>query len=208
VGLVVAPHGIAGVVKVKATDDEPDWLAQPPLMWASRKGETTLNPCKVLGGQWLKNSVVFLTLEGVTTRTKAEAWVGANLYIAQADLPPPPDQDSYRAFELEGMTALAADTGETLGTVTALAYSRGKGQSFLELTLLPHSIVRLIPFNHTFVPQVDREAKTITVQGLEDFLRDEAVNLPKPKKPKFKGKGKRQVNNPAKGLPPIQEHLE
>jgi ribosomal 30S subunit maturation factor RimM len=146
---------------------------------------------------------VVLHLNGVSTRTAAEAWVGTELYLDPAHLPSAPDDDTFRAFELEGMTVLAADTGEALGTVTALAYSPG-GQSFIEVALQPHGVVRLIPFTLAFIPTIDRVAKTLTVQGLEAFLREEALMVPVPKKPKFvkgKAKGKRPAQAPLTPAP-------
>jgi len=55
-----------------------------------------------------------------------------------------------------------------------------------------------------FIPTIDRVAKTLTVQGLEAFLREEALMVPVPKKPKFvkgKAKGKRPAHAPLTPAP-------
>ncbi|WP_019585927.1 ribosome maturation factor RimM [Deinococcus apachensis] len=108
-GYFLGPHGVQGGVKVYVLGDAEQMLSLPRV-WVEGRGWL-----RVLRTESLRPGVA-LHLAGVTSREGAEALRGANVYAADADLPPL-EEGSYYYHELRGLPVQSAE-GERLGEVT------------------------------------------------------------------------------------------
>ncbi|WP_027459739.1 ribosome maturation factor RimM [Deinococcus murrayi] len=141
-GHFLGPHGVAGGVKVYVLGD-PAHLLELPRVWVEGRGWLRVRRADPLAPG------VALHLAGVTTREGAEALRGANLYAADADLPPL-EEGTYYYHELRGLPVYGA-AGERLGEVTdvqdaghqdLLVVTHPAGEDFVPLQA-PYVEVRL-----------------------------------------------------------------
>jgi 16S rRNA processing protein RimM len=113
IGKIVAAHGIRGVVKVYSYAESAQcYTAEGTIALIDPDGAE--QRYKVLWAKPHKNSLR-LALDGVTTRTDAEALVGCTLWISRASLPTL-DEDTYYWVDLIGMAVHGQDD-EYLGRI-------------------------------------------------------------------------------------------
>lgn len=108
-GHFLGPHGVGGGVKVYVLGDAGQ-LLRLERVWVEGRGWLRVRRADAL------TPGAALHLAGVTTREAAEALRGANVYAADADLPPL-EEGSYYYHELRGLPVLSAG-GEQLGEVS------------------------------------------------------------------------------------------
>jgi 16S rRNA processing protein RimM len=113
IGEITRPHGLSGVVKVRATTDDPGRFAllQQVLL---QRGEKRLGEFAIEAVQFGK-AEVFLKFHGVNDRDSAEQLRGASLMIAREEcLPTGPDQ--FYLFDIIGLPVYTA-AGELIGEI-------------------------------------------------------------------------------------------
>lgn len=94
VGVILAPHGIRGEVKVQPLTDFPERFEAGSRLWLN--GEERV----VQRGRWAGRSVI-LQLRGIETRNEAEALRGAELTVPEAaDLA---DEGVYYLHDIIGL---------------------------------------------------------------------------------------------------------
>jgi len=100
-GRVVRPHGLQGALLVEALAENPQAYDRT-VFWLAFPGQGQAHPHRVTflqlerSGQAAKSGRRWrLKLEGVTTRTQAEAFRRADLYLPRAYLPPLPEGHFY-----------------------------------------------------------------------------------------------------------------
>jgi 16S rRNA processing protein RimM len=153
-GYIAGAHGIRGEVLVKSyTDDPADIAAYGPL--SDEAGTRTIAFTKAR----VATKGVIAKVDGVEDRNGAEALKGARLYVDRALLPAPDDDEFYYA-DLIGLDVVTTD-GTTIGTVVAIQ-NYGAGD-LVEYRLAGSKRTELLPFNEIFVPDVDLDARRITV---------------------------------------------
>jgi 16S rRNA processing protein RimM len=153
VGVIGAPRGVRGELRVKSFTAEPTALAgYGPLTDESGRREFRL---RMLGRQ---GDMLVVRIDGVDNRDAAEALKGIRLYVARAALPAPGEDEYYQA-DLVGLSAQAVD-GTALGTVRAVE-DFGAGP-LLELVLGDGRPV-LVPFTRAVVPVVDLAGRRVVV---------------------------------------------
>ncbi|GBF05091.1 16S rRNA-processing protein RimM [Deinococcus aerius] len=140
-GYFLGPHGVQGGVKVYVLGNAEQML-DLPRVWVEGRGWLRVRRAEALAPG------VALHLAGVTSREGAEALRGANVYAADADLPPL-EEGSYYYHELRGLPVQGAD-GTRLGEVTdvvdgghqdLLVVAHPGGEGFLPLQA-PYVVVR------------------------------------------------------------------
>ena len=188
VGVIGAPQGIRGEVRVKPYTDDPTALADYGVLHDA-KGERY----EVLSAR-PNGNVVVLRLMGVNDRNQAEAMRGIELFVDRASLPDDElEEDEFFHADLEGLEAFDAD-GKSWGVITAI-FDFGGGD-LLELRGANGKSV-VIPFSLAAVPEIDIDAGRILVDPeaaglLDDGSEAEANEQPappkKPRKPKQKPK--------------------
>ena len=155
IGVVVAPHGVRGTVRVRATG-------------SGRHLREGVEPV-VAGGRRRISRVretprgFLLDLDGVEDRPGAASLRGAELVLDRSELDAPGEGEFY-VGDLVGLTAVS-DAGEIVGTVRetfetaaheVLVIRRGEANAVY------------VPFTLEHVPDVDLEAARLVVRPPEE----------------------------------------
>lgn len=150
-GIVGAPHGVRGEVRIKTFTGDPLAIADYGLL-ADGRGRsfeiTDIRPAK---------EVVVARLKGVTTREAAEALNGTELFVARDKLSAGEDEDEFLQADLLGCSVIGPD-GAVLGSVTAVE-NYGAGD-LLDIET-PDGRSVLMPFTKAFTPRIDIAARRI-----------------------------------------------
>ena len=153
VGVVTAPHGVRGAVRVKSFTAAPDDVARyGALEYETGERRFTL----ILVGEG--KGVVLARISGVADRNQAEELRGLRLYLPRSALPAPQEDEYYHA-DLIGLEA-ALEDGTMIGQVRAV-HDFGAGD-VLELELQGKPPV-LVPFTRAVVPVVDLERGVLVI---------------------------------------------
>lgn len=154
VGVIGAPHGVRGLVRVKSFTETPeDVAAYGPL--SDQRGKQIV--LTVTGHA--KNMIV-CRVDGVTDRDAAEAIKGERLYVARSALPPTENTDEFYHADLIGLSVETAD-GEQVGSVRAV-HDFGAGD-VLEVIVAEDSRAVVLPFTREVVPEIDIAGRRIVV---------------------------------------------
>lgn len=152
---IIGAHGIRGEVTIKSFADDPeDLLSYGPFSDESGARTYELRSIRA-SGKGLIGRVA-----GVNDRNGAEALKGARLYVDRSQLPPPGEGAFYH-IDLVGLGAFDK-SGAAIGEVVAV-HNFGAGD-ILELRLEGKAKTELIPFNDTYVPEVDIAARRVVVE--------------------------------------------
>lgn len=162
VGLVGAPHGVRGEVRVKSYTEIPTAIGRyrPLLLEDGRSVE-------VLGLRALKDDMVVARFASVDTREAASALTNTRLYVDRAVLPTPDEEEFYQA-DLIGLRVETAD-GALVGHVLSIN-NYGAGD-LLDVGRAEGGSI-LVPFTKAFVPVVDVAAGRLEVTA-EALVEDE-----------------------------------
>ncbi len=173
-GVVGAPHGIKGEVRIKSfTTDPTDIGAYGPLFDA-QGNRYTIRSARV------QKNVVVARIAEVTDRNHAERLNGRELFIDRAALPEPDADDE---FYLEDLVGFAVETlaGEAVGTVLAF-HDFGAGDV---VEIVPsdggdsraRGRTAMIPFSQAAIPEIDEARQVLIVDpiaaGLDETRPDE-----------------------------------
>ena len=149
-GVVAAPHGVRGLVRIKSfTDDPMAVAAYGPLSDETGKKAYRVEALSAARG------AVLARIEGVADRTAAEALRGLRLYVERERLPGTDEREWYEA-DLIGLSAVGRD-GRDWGKVTGF-HDFGAG-SVMEL-----SGGVMLPFTDEAVPEIDVEGGKVVVE--------------------------------------------
>ena len=149
-GVVAAPHGVRGLVRIKSFTEDPMALASyGPLSDEAGKKAYRVETLSAARG------AVLARIEGVADRTAAEALRGLRLYIERSALPGTGEREWYEA-DLIGLRAVGRD-GRGWGKVMAF-HDFGAG-SVMEL-----SGGTMLPFTDEAVPEIDIEGGRVVVE--------------------------------------------
>lgn len=153
-GVVGAPHGVRGEVRIKTFTGDPLAIADyGPL--TDSKGRsfeiTDIRPAK---------EVVVARLKGFATREAAEALNGVELFVARDKLSAGEDEDEFLQADLIGCSVVGPD-GIVLGTV-ATVENYGAGD-LLDIET-PDGRSVLMPFTKAFAPRIDIAARRIEAE--------------------------------------------
>jgi 16S rRNA processing protein RimM len=148
-GVVAAPHGVRGLVRIKSfTEDPMKVAAYGPLSDETGKKEYRV---EILSAA---RDAVLARFEGVADRTAAEALRGLRLYVARSALPEAGAKEWYEA-DLIGLAAVGRD-GKDWGKVVAF-HDFGAG-SVMEV-----SGGAMLPFTDEAVPEIDVEGGKVVI---------------------------------------------
>ncbi|SEG83230.1 16S rRNA processing protein RimM [Bosea lathyri] len=153
-GVIGAPHGIKGEVRIKAFTGDPLAIADygPLLDERGRRFE--------IAEARAAKEVVVARIKGVTSREGAESLAGVQLFIERDKLPETEDEDEFLQADLVGCAVVGPD-GVVLGTVTTVA-NYGAGD-LLDIKL-PDGRSVLMPFTKAFAPRIDIAARRIEAE--------------------------------------------
>ncbi|MEM1047154.1 MAG: ribosome maturation factor RimM [Pseudomonadota bacterium] len=153
-----AAHGIKGDVRVKCFGDDPSALET----YSPLHGEDGRR-YRIAQSRPAKGTMLVVRFKGVSDRNAAESLNGIRLYIDRNQLPAPDDDEFYLA-DLIGCTVRERDAGP-IGRVIAVP-NFGAGD-LLEIALDAGGST-LVPFERSFVPEVDIAARVVVVAPIVD----------------------------------------
>lgn len=169
-GVVGAPHGVRGAVRVKSFTDIPEAIAGYGML-EDESGERQFT-LRVVGNA-KGDGMVIAKLSGIVDRDRAEALRGLRLYAPRAALPATEEGEFYHA-DLVGLAVELRD-GARLGTVIAV-HDFGAGD-VIDIERAEGQPV-LVPFTRAAVPVVDISGGRIVIDppdGLLDAPRRQKV---------------------------------
>ena len=165
-GVVVAPFGVRGSVKVRPYSQAPDALLRQATWWLRTAEAPAWREVRQVAGR-MHGDALIAELAGVATREAALALKGCEVGVPRDALPAPQPGEMYQA-DLVGMTVVNRE-GATLGEVRGFAehgahpllrVARPEGEPGAE---------RLIPYVPSIVLQVDSAERRIEVDWGEDY---------------------------------------
>lgn len=165
-GQVVAAHGTAGMLKVKALSGDPAGLLAARVLRLSGKGGKGIpedREYEVRAAQRSGGCAVF-ALSGVETVEAARDLAGARVFVARKDLPPP-GEDEYYFADLVGSEVVAAD-GSPVGKVSGVVH--GPAHDWLDIRGAGKEEA-LLPFVSEFIREVDMGGRRIVVTPPEGW---------------------------------------
>ena len=169
-GLVGAPHGLHGELRVKLHNPSSDLLAERERIWLRPAGtggsngqpprEARVRSCRRSGGDY-----VLLGLDGVDDREAAQALRGCELCIPRADLPPLAEGEHY-LVDLVGLRVVLAD-GTAIGTVeAAVEYPAAQ----VLRVACPDCAIEL-PLREPYVSEIRLDAGEVVAGEIDDLER-------------------------------------
>ena len=154
-GVVAAPHGVRGLVRIKSFTEDPMAIAS----YGALSDETGQKQYRIEALSAVKGAVL-ARIEGVADRTAAEAARGLRLYVERSALPATGEQEWYEA-DLIGLPAVGTD-GRDWGKVMAFHdFGAGRTMEVSGGTASRQSV--MLPFTDEAVPEVDVEGGKVVV---------------------------------------------
>lgn len=153
-GVIIAPHGIKGEVKIKS-------FTETPSNFSSYKEFEDINGNKYeIKCRSVKNDILIASVSGINDRNKAEECKGLKLYVTRNTLSEIEDNEFYYE-DLEGLDVIDEVTSEKIGKVEAV-YNYGAGD-IIEVN------GELYPFNQSTIKEIDLERGYIILAKPEEY---------------------------------------
>ncbi|MGC0416745.1 ribosome maturation factor RimM [Embleya sp. AB8] len=173
VGRIGRAHGIKGQVTVEVRTDEPELRLAPGAVLLT--DPPSVGPLTIADGR-VHSGRLLLSIEGVTTRSGAEA-LRNTLLIAEIDPDElPEDPEEYYDHQLIGLDVVTAD-GEPIGDLAEVVHLPSQD---LLLVRRPDGREVLIPFVHQIVPEIDLENQRAVITPPPGLLDAENAVLAVP----------------------------
>ncbi len=154
-GVVAAPHGVRGLVRIRSFTEDPMAIAS----YGTLSDETGQKQYRVEALSAGKGAVL-ARIEGVADRTAAEAARGLRLYVERSALPATGEQEWYEA-DLIGLAAVGRD-GRDWGKVLAFHdFGAGRAMEVSGGGASRSSV--MLPFTDAVVPEIDVESGKVVV---------------------------------------------
>ena len=168
-GVIGAPHGIKGEVRVKTFTEDPTALGDYGPLTTEDGATLTVRSVRP------SKTVLIVRFKDVQDRNAAEMLNGKGLFVERDALPDDLDEEEFYHADLIGLE-VRDDAGETIGKITAVQ-NFGAGD-MLEVRPRGGQSV-FIPFTRLAVPTVDFDKGIVTVNremaGLIDKEEDLAL---------------------------------
>jgi 16S rRNA processing protein RimM len=187
VGVIVAPQGLKGELRVNHSSDFPERFEQPGQRWLQSPDRTQIKEVELLGGRYVPGKNLYvIRLAGIEDIDRAEELRGYKLLVRSCDRPQLAE-DEYHVSDLIDLEVYNKFTGEKLGVIGDVLWA---GNDLLEVTLdkqppeesqdtIPENdkshkkqkskpkkqkpTTVLIPFVKEIVPVVDLEQRRIEI---------------------------------------------
>ncbi|NCP62294.1 MAG: 16S rRNA processing protein RimM [Alphaproteobacteria bacterium] len=190
-GVIMAPHGIQGEVKLKSfTQDPKNVGAYGPLFLDN--GEDKLTLLKLRSPKVVSRETVFVArFKEVEDRETAQRLTGQKLYVLKDKLPKLAEPNDFYFEDLIGLKILSTDKRKEIGRVLAV-FDFGAGE-ILELELKGYKESVMLPFLKEWVVEINVEAGFLILDAtyLAEYLKPF-----KPSDEKWDDKAERKSKNP------------
>jgi 16S rRNA processing protein RimM len=162
IGQVVAPFGLRGQLKLRATTDRPDHIERHVRSLYVGRAYT---PYTLRGLFEHKPGVLVVTLEGVTTRDQAEDLRRSEVFIHQRDAAPLAEGEYclYQLYDLRVET----ESGDVIGRVKDVLET---GASEVLIVERPDQNDALIPMIRDVVRELDFAGGRVVVRLIEGLI--------------------------------------
>ena len=157
IGLILAPQGLAGKLKVEVTTDFPRRFMPGARVFIGGEPLT-------VDGVERRRSKVILKLRGIDERSQAEALNNQTLEIPQSELQPLPE-GSYYHFQLVGLEVWTTG-GKRLGGITRVLSAPGNDNYLVD----GEDGEVLIPAIEDVVKEIDLDKGRVTIEPIAGLL--------------------------------------
>jgi len=157
-GAIVGVHGIKGEVKVKSFTSVDRDIDKYGILEDQHGGKFEI---KVVGHS---KELLRVKVKGVEDRDQAEALKGTQFLANRDVLPPLEEEDEFYQADLIGLEVKEASSNQAVGKVAGV-YNFGAGE-IIEIRLSATNVLEMIPFNHTYVPEVNIKEGYIIVNSV------------------------------------------
>lgn len=154
-GVVAAPHGVRGLVRIRSYTEDPMAIAS----YGALSDEKGTKEYRVEALSSVKGAVL-ARIEGVADRTAAEAIRGLRLYVERDRLPATGEREWYEA-DLIGLAAVDRDGGNWGKVMAFHDFGAGRTMEVSGGSASRHSV--MLPFTDEAVPEIDVEGGRVTV---------------------------------------------
>jgi 16S rRNA processing protein RimM len=164
IGLVGAPFGINGFLKVRSCSGEIDHLLNLKSVIVSKDGKEQLLKIEETASAL---PAVLIRFAGINSPEAAREFTGAQL-LAGRDQAAPLNEGEYYIEDLKGLTVVSlsnvnGESSVTLGIIIDII--EGGGGELAEIQLL-NGEKRLVPFRNEFFPEINPEKGRVVLQNL------------------------------------------
>ena len=168
-GIVGAPFGLKGFVKVKPLSGETDhFLHLKKVLLRREEKEETWEVAEISVQGEARDQVLLMRFGNIDNPEDAGLLKGAEIIAGREDAAPL-KKDEYYVEDLKGLRVLTPE-GNVLGTISAMA--EGGGGDLAEILLLSGK-KQFVPFRNEFFGKVDLEGGAIVL--LESWILDEEL---------------------------------
>ncbi|MGI9523284.1 MAG: ribosome maturation factor RimM [Hyphomicrobiaceae bacterium] len=145
-GHISAAHGIRGELVIVSYTDRPEDISS----YGALSDESGTRAFVIKVSRVVAKGVI-CRIDGIDDRNAAEALCGTKLFVDRIALPPLEADEVYHA-DIIGLAAYRLD-GSRIGSVVAVQ-NFGAGD-LLEIRLVNKRRTEFVPFNRTYVPELD-----------------------------------------------------
>lgn len=163
IGYVARSHGLRGAVRVRLYNASSKALEEVPVVHLEGPGEKPRRSYKIVAVR-LSGEFGILELEDVSDRTRADALIGAKVWVSREALSPL-EADEYYHFELIGLRAMD-EAGVELGRLEEI-FSTPANDIYV---VRGRAGELMVPAIAEHVQKVDLEAGTITLARVADLI--------------------------------------
>ena len=158
IGLIGAPFGVKGFVKVRPLSGEIGHLLKLKSALVSRDGEERVLQIEETAPA---APTVLMRFAGIDSPEKAKTLTGAQI-LAGREQAAPLNEGEFYIEDLKGLTVIA-ENGDTIGHITDIIEGGGGELAEIELT---NGEKRLVPFRREFFSEISPEKGNVVLQNL------------------------------------------
>ncbi|MCL2244300.1 MAG: ribosome maturation factor RimM [Treponema sp.] len=164
IGLVGAPFGVNGFIKVRPCSGEIDHLLKLKSVILSKDGKERLFQIDDINShtEGSAEPVVFMRFAGYDSPETVKALTGAQLLAPREQAASLGDGEFY-IEDLKGLPVLS-DKGEIIGHVTDII--EGGGGELIEIKLLLNGLIRLVPFRKEFFSEINPDKGRLVLHDI------------------------------------------
>lgn len=164
IGRILGPHGIRGELKILALTDLPErFLSMEKMRVYTGEGAFRTELTLLSARRIEHKGLVLAQTEEITSRSEAEGFAGSFIEIEPEERYAL-DEGEFWVDDLLGMTAMNAESGETLGTVQDVASA---GEQDLYVIRDENGKDHYIPAVKEFIKEVNLEKRQISIALME-----------------------------------------
>jgi 16S rRNA processing protein RimM len=161
VGKIIRPHGLKGLLHIKAyAGSESSFLDGGTVFLKTVSGEIRKFPVSSVKPH---KTTFLMQVEGLNSADEAEEYRGADIFLKKEDLIR--EEGAYFGYELLGLKVYL-DTGESIGTVSQILHTRGN-----DIYVVKKGKKEVyIPAVYDVIREINLENRTMTISPLEGML--------------------------------------